>query len=155
MLIEDFAHHPTAVNQTVEAIRESFPAARLWAVFEPRSNTSRRKVFQEDYIAAFKRADGVILRNVTARSADTSLELINVEQLSAEISASGIPARCFDSAQGIRDHLWREIKISQDRESETVRDVILVMSNGGFEGLVAILEGDIRSGGSTTYPQGI
>lgn len=146
ILIEDFAHHPTAVAHTVDAIRESFPAARLWAVFEPRSNTSRRKVFQADYIAAFKRADSVILRNVTARSADSALELIDVERLSSEISASGIPARCFDSAQEIRDYLWGEIKLSQEEEGglEAPRDVVLVMSNGGFEGLVGMLEGDMR-----------
>jgi UDP-N-acetylmuramate: L-alanyl-gamma-D-glutamyl-meso-diaminopimelate ligase len=143
VLIEDFAHHPTAVAQTVDAIRESFPAARLWAVFEPRSNTSRRKVFQADYIEAFKRADSVILRDVTARDADRDLELIDVGRLSAEISASGVPARCFSSAQDIRNYLWGEIDRSQREDSPTVRDVILVMSNGGFEGLVGTLEGDL------------
>jgi UDP-N-acetylmuramate: L-alanyl-gamma-D-glutamyl-meso-diaminopimelate ligase len=140
-LIEDFAHHPTAVAQTVEAIREAFPNARLWAVFEPRSNTSRRKVFQEDYIKAFKKADRVVLKNVQARAIDSGVELIDVQTLSDSIEASGVHSRCFEDVAAIREYLWREIP--RDSKGGTPRDVIFVMSNGSFDGLSASLQQDL------------
>jgi len=142
VLIEDFAHHPTAVAQTVDAIREAFPAARLWAVFEPRSNTSRRKVFQQEYIDAFKRADHVVLKNVQARAIDTGIELIDVKTLSDEIAASGVPSVCLDTADQIREFIWREVPRS--RGEGPIQDVVFVMSNGSFDGLNEVLERDLR-----------
>ena len=143
VLIEDFAHHPTAVGQTVDAIREAFPSARLWAVFEPRSNTSRRKVFQDDYIKAFRRADQVILKNVQARAIDSGVELIDVQVLSDEISKTGVASVCLDDVEAIRQFIWREIK--KERPTGDVRDVIFVMSNGSFDGLTGKLKGDLVS----------
>ncbi len=141
-LIEDFAHHPTAVRQTVEAVREAFPQARLWAVFEPRSNTSRRKVFQQEYVDAFRRADRVILRNVVARAIDTGVELIDVSALSSAIAASGVSSACLQDVQAIRDHLWSEIRPnSAERE---VKEVVFVMSNGSFDGLNDLLQADLQ-----------
>jgi UDP-N-acetylmuramate: L-alanyl-gamma-D-glutamyl-meso-diaminopimelate ligase len=142
-LIEDFAHHPTAVAQTVDAIREAFPSARLWAVFEPRSNTSRRKVFQQEYVQAFKRADQVILKNVEARAIDAGIDLIDVRILSAEINASGVASVCFDTVAGIRDFIWSQVPRS--RAEGPVEDVIFVMSNGSFDGLNELLEGDLKN----------
>jgi UDP-N-acetylmuramate: L-alanyl-gamma-D-glutamyl-meso-diaminopimelate ligase len=141
VLIEDFAHHPTAVEQTVDAIREAFPKARLWAVFEPRSNTSRRKVFQQAYIKAFKRADHVILKNVQARAIDSGVELIDVRVLSDSITASGIPSVCLDNVQQIQEYLWKEI--SRTGSDEEVQDVVFVMSNGSFDGLNQLLQSDL------------
>jgi UDP-N-acetylmuramate: L-alanyl-gamma-D-glutamyl-meso-diaminopimelate ligase len=142
VLIEDFAHHPTAVAQTVDAIREAFPAARLFAIFEPRSNTSRRKVFQQEYIQAFKRADQVVLKNVQARAVDTGVELIDVMTLSNEIAASGVPSLCFDNVEQIREYIWSEIP--RDRpDSVPVQDVVFVMSNGSFDGLNESLSRDL------------
>lgn len=143
VLIEDFAHHPTSVAQTVDAIREAFPAARLWAVFEPRSNTSRRKVFQRQYIEAFKRADHVVLKNVQARAIDTGIELIDVKNLSDEISASGVPSVCLDTVDQIRDLIWREVP--RNRKEGAAEDVIFVMSNGSFDGLSQLLANDMAS----------
>lgn len=143
VLIEDFAHHPTAVAQTVDAIREAFPSARLWAVFEPRSNTSRRKVFQQEYVQAFKRADQVILKNVEARAIDAGIDLIDVRTLSAEINASGVASVCFDTVAGIRDFIWSQVPRS--RAEGPVEDVIFVMSNGSFDGLNELLEGDLKN----------
>jgi UDP-N-acetylmuramate: L-alanyl-gamma-D-glutamyl-meso-diaminopimelate ligase len=143
VLIEDFAHHPTAVAQTVDAIREAFPSARLWAVFEPRSNTSRRKVFQQEYVQAFKRADQVILKNVEARAIDAGIDLIDVRILSAEINASGVASVCFDTVAGIRDFIWSQVPRS--RAEGPVEDVIFVMSNGSFDGLNELLEGDLKN----------
>ena len=141
VLIEDFAHHPTAVAQTVEAIREAFPGARLWAVFEPRSNSSRRKVFQEEYIKAFRKADYAILKNVQARAIDSGIELIDVRLLSESIAASGVPSVCLDDVNAIRDFLWKEIPRTENEN--TVRDVIFVMSNGSFDGLNELLQKDL------------
>lgn len=142
VLIEDFAHHPTAVRQTVEAVREAFPAARLWAVFEPRSNTSRRKVFQEDYVAAFKEANRVVLKHVTARAIDSGIELIDVAELSRAISASGVSSACLADAQAIRDYLWAEIKPKAGLSEP--REVVFVMSNGSFDGLNEALQADLE-----------
>lgn len=134
-LIDDFAHHPTAVRETISAIRSFYPGRRLWAVFEPRSNTSRRKVFQSEYIAAFLGADEVVLCDVAARANDDGQELIQVSDLADGISAQGIRARVFPDANAIRGFLLAEV---------TPGDVILVMSNGGFGGLVAALESGLK-----------
>jgi UDP-N-acetylmuramate: L-alanyl-gamma-D-glutamyl-meso-diaminopimelate ligase len=148
VLIEDFAHHPTAVAQTVEAIREAFPSARLWAVFEPRSNSSRRKVFQEEYIKAFKKADYAILKNVQARASDSGLELIDVRLLSESIAASGVSSVCLDDVNAIRDFLWKEIP--RTGSDSNVRDVIFVMSNGSFDGLNELLQKDLLERGASS-----
>ena len=141
VLMEDFAHHPTAVQQTVEAVREAFPKARIWAVFEPRSNTSRRKVFQDDYIKAFKCADRVIFKNVTARTIDAESDLIDVALLSAAVTASGVSSVCLDDVGAIRAQLWSEIKL--DPTQTQPLDVICVMSNGSFDGLNDLLQADL------------
>jgi UDP-N-acetylmuramate: L-alanyl-gamma-D-glutamyl-meso-diaminopimelate ligase len=143
MLIEDFAHHPTAVQQTVEAVREAFPTARIWAIFEPRSNTSRRKVFQDDYIRAFAKADRVILKNVTARSIDQGVELLDVAVLSESISASGVRSVCLPDVEQILTLFRTEVVI--DTAVTAINDVVVVMSNGSFDGLNEKLEGYIVS----------
>jgi UDP-N-acetylmuramate: L-alanyl-gamma-D-glutamyl-meso-diaminopimelate ligase len=148
VLIEDFAHHPTAAQQTVDAVREAFPAAKIWAVFEPRSNTSRRKVFQDDYIRAFEKADRVVLKHVTARSIDQGVELLDVSTLSDEISRSGVQSACLPDVKAIREHIWKEI--SFDANAKTPNEVVVVMSNGSFDGLNEMLQRDLEghSGGA-------
>ncbi len=132
-LIEDFAHHPTAVQQTIAAIRSWYPNRRLWAVFEPRSNTSRRKVFQTDYERAFDQADRVLLCGVTARERDARDDLMDTQQLSEAINARGKPCEALATAQLLGEKLQKEVLAG---------DVVLVMSNGGFGGLPALLEQD-------------
>ena len=135
-LIDDFAHHPTAVRETITAIRSFYPGRRLWAVFEPRSNSSRRKVFQEEYIQAFSGADRVILCDVAARAMDKGLELIKVQDLAEEIGVRGTPAMTLPDAEAIRSYI---------KEHSEAGDVILIMSNGGFGGLVANVESDFKA----------
>lgn len=130
-LIEDFAHHPTAVNETLAGIREAFPSRKIWGIFEPRSNTSRRKVFQEAYINAFSKADEVILNQVAAREIDANLELIDVETLTSKIADRGTPARCLPDAKAIEDFVLQHLGSG---------DVIVLMSNGSFGGLPQSLE---------------
>ena len=134
-LIDDFAHHPTAVRETIAAIRSFYPGRRLWAVFEPRSNTSRRKIFQSEYISAFLSADEVVLCDVAARANDSVEELIQVSDLADAISARSTRARVLPDAKTIKDFLLTEV---------VQGDVILVMSNGGFGGLVSDLENGLE-----------
>jgi UDP-N-acetylmuramate: L-alanyl-gamma-D-glutamyl-meso-diaminopimelate ligase len=130
-LIEDFAHHPTAVHETLTGIREAFPSRKIWGVFEPRSNTSRRKVFQEAYINAFSHADEVILCQVASREIDANHDLIDVGTLSSKITERGTPSHCLPDAKSIEAHLLDKLGSN---------DVIVVMSNGSFGGLPQSLE---------------
>ena len=130
ILIEDFAHHPTAVLETLKSIRAAFPRERIWAVFEPRSNTSRRKVFQKDYIAAFAPADQVVLCQVQSREIDQGMELLDVAELSQEIGHAGNPSRLLPDASAIAQLLESEVRQA---------DVVLLMSNGSFGGLAELL----------------
>ena len=127
VLIEDFAHHPTAVRGTVEAVSESYPERRLIAVFEPRSNTSRRKIFEEDYKSGFSGASLVIISDVTSNSRmNDDTELINVTELAQGISSRGIQALALSSPEDIFSYLTSEVRPG---------DVVLIMSNGAFGNL--------------------
>ena len=135
-LIDDFAHHPTAVRETLSALRSFYPGRRLWAVFEPRSNTSRRKVFQKDYVSAFRSADRVVLCDVAARSIDAGQELIKVSDLAESIGLAGTPAVALHDADAIRSYLMEHMEPG---------DVFVIMSNGSFGGLVGKFEGELRA----------
>ena len=141
-VIDDFAHHPTAVRETLRALGEKYKGRRLVAVFEPRSATSRLAVFQQDYAAAFDRADYVILSSVFAREKGSAYgRLLDTDELTADIAARrDRPALCLDGADRIVEHLAPLL-----REG----DVVAVMSNGGFGGihdkLLDVLKGGARS----------
>ncbi len=126
VVIDDFAHHPTAVRETIACIRMRYPSQRLWAVFEPRTNTSRRKVFQQDYVKALKLADRIIVAPVDNPGKVDEHERFSVEQLVADLSAGKSDARTFASVDAIVSALAAETKSG---------DVILIMSNGGFGGI--------------------
>ncbi len=126
-LIEDFAHHPTAVFETLRALRERYDSNRIIAVFEPRSNTSRRNVFQDAYVKAFESADRVVLSEVSGRKSDEGHELMNVAELAARISDSGVPAAAVVGT----DTICETLKVEMARG-----DVIVIMSNGSFGGLI-------------------
>jgi UDP-N-acetylmuramate: L-alanyl-gamma-D-glutamyl-meso-diaminopimelate ligase len=142
VLMEDFAHHPTAVKQTLQAVKEAFPSARITAIFEPRSNTSRRKVFQREYVEAFALANLAILKDVTARGIDQGQELIDVSTLSDDIARSGVESVCLPDVQAIREKLWSSISYSP--ETASAGEVVVVMSNGSFDGLTDILQRDVE-----------
>lgn len=126
-LIEDFAHHPTAVAGCLQAMRAAFPTSHIRAVFEPRSNTSRRAVFKDAYIEAFKAADSVLLCEVQARAVDSGQELLDVSYLAAEILKSGTPCKALPGADAILEEILHTRK---------AHEVIIVMSNGAFGGLI-------------------
>ena len=127
-LVDDFAHHPTAVAGAIAALRLRYPRRRLWAVFEPRSNTSRRRVFQREYVDAFQGAEHVIIGGVFHKSTDqvAASELFSPDELSADLRARGISARALADVDSIRRTLLDEVQAG---------DVVLLMSNGSFGGL--------------------
>ncbi|MBL8182922.1 MAG: UDP-N-acetylmuramate:L-alanyl-gamma-D-glutamyl-meso-diaminopimelate ligase [Blastocatellia bacterium] len=127
-VIDDFAHHPTAVDETLKALRQRYADNRLIAVFEPRSRSSRLSIFEEQYKRAFAHADHVIVAGVfnpedAKRFGDT---LLDVEKLVADIATNGKVALTFPNADAIVEHLGPELKDG---------DVVAVMSNGGFDGI--------------------
>ena len=122
---DDFAHHPTAVSETLAGLRASHPDARIWAVFEPRSASSCRRVFQDDFARAFAAADRVLLAPVF-RSSLPEPERLSTEQLVADLTAKGQSARAARSIDDIIDTIARERQPG---------DLVILMSNGGFGGI--------------------
>ncbi|MBX3034270.1 MAG: UDP-N-acetylmuramate:L-alanyl-gamma-D-glutamyl-meso-diaminopimelate ligase [Bdellovibrionaceae bacterium] len=126
LVIEDFAHHPTAVRETVKAVQDRYPGRRVFSVFEPRSATSRRKVFQNDYVEAFSVAHEVLLAKAFDQSKIDAENRFSSEELIADLKKRGVSAGVFDSADTIVADLLRRSKKG---------DVVLIMSNGGFDGI--------------------
>jgi UDP-N-acetylmuramate: L-alanyl-gamma-D-glutamyl-meso-diaminopimelate ligase len=124
-VIDDFAHHPTAVRVTLEAVRQAYPGARLWAVFEPRTATSRRAIFQHEYADALQHADRVILADVY-RKEQLGAASLSPAAIVHTLQARGIPAWFYPTTEAIMAH------ICQDAQPA---DVILIMSNGGFDNI--------------------
>ncbi len=125
-VIEDFAHHPTAVRMTLAAIRERYPHRRLTAVFEPRSATSRRKVFQKDYVEAFMGADLVFLASPYDQSKISDAERFSTEELVADLKARTHHAISAPSVDELLKSILKETKSG---------DVVVLMSNGGFDNI--------------------
>jgi UDP-N-acetylmuramate: L-alanyl-gamma-D-glutamyl-meso-diaminopimelate ligase len=124
-VLDDFAHHPTAVHETLSALRTGYPSRRVWAVFEPRSASSCRRVFQADFARAFGAADEVIIAGVF-RSTLPEAERLSPQQLVGDLQASGQRARYVPEV----DDIIRTI-VDEHREG----DVVVLMSNGGFGGI--------------------
>ena len=125
-VIDDFGHHPTAIRQTLAGLRHQYPGARLWAIFEPRSNTTRRAVFQHQLPAAFEQADGVVFSKVARLEQIPENERLNPERVIADIAAAGKPAFYEPNVDQI---------IARIRPLAKSGDVIVVFSNGGFDGI--------------------
>lgn len=125
-VIDDFAHHPTAVRLTCDAIKSRYPDKRVIAVFEPRTNTSRRSVFQKDYATSFVGADLVILREPPTGKNDNPLDLFDSGKLADDLGLAGQKAVAFRNADQILDYLMDILQTG---------DIVLLMSNGNFEGL--------------------
>jgi UDP-N-acetylmuramate: L-alanyl-gamma-D-glutamyl-meso-diaminopimelate ligase len=126
-VIDDFAHHPTAVEETLKALRMKYEGKRLIAVFEPRSWSSRLAVFQEPYTKAFNYADYVVIAGVYNTSKASELgKVLDVDELVEDIKLQGKPALAFPDADSIIAHLAPELKSG---------DVVAIMSNGGFGGI--------------------
>ena len=122
---DDFAHHPTAVAETLAALRAANPKARIWAVFEPRSASSCRRIFQDDFARAFAGADEVLLAPVF-RSKLPDAERLSIPQLVKDLEARGQSARESESIDDIVSTIVREHRFG---------DLVVLMSNGGFGGI--------------------
>ena len=125
-VIDDFAHHPTAIGLTLAGIREAWPEGRIWAVFEPRSATSRRNVFQDSLPESFGAADGVILAELFAPEKIPEDQRLNPESLIDRIRSTGKNAWYLPKVDAIVEHLATHCRAG---------DVVLVMSSGGFGGI--------------------
>lgn len=126
-VIDDFAHHPTAVDETLKALRQRYADNRLIAVFEPRSRSSRLSVFEDKYREAFRHADKVIIAGVfNPEDAKTYGDVLDVGRLIDGINAAGKPALTLADADAIVKHLAPELRSG---------DVVAIMSNGGFGGI--------------------
>ena len=124
-VFDDFAHHPTAVAETLAAVRAAEPDRRIWAVFEPRSASSCRRVFQDDFARAFRGADQVVVASVY-RSSLPEAERLSEAQLVSDLRANGVAARHLPDVDTIVRDLAKEARSG---------DLIVVMSNGGFGGI--------------------
>jgi len=126
VVVDDFAHHPTAVRATIEAARGRWPGRRLWAILEPRSNSMRRKVFQEALPKALALGDRVVLGGVFRAQQLGDENRLDPETVAASVRALGKEARVIPGSDAIAEHLAAETKPG---------DLVLIMSNGSFDGL--------------------
>jgi UDP-N-acetylmuramate: L-alanyl-gamma-D-glutamyl-meso-diaminopimelate ligase len=127
-VIDDFAHHPTAIGATLGALRKRYAGRRLWAILEPRSNTLRRNVFQQELVESLALADEVVLASVFFKTTDALKpeERLDVERVVAELNARGIAARQLPDVAAI---------VSEVSEQAACGDVLAILSNGGFGGI--------------------
>jgi UDP-N-acetylmuramate: L-alanyl-gamma-D-glutamyl-meso-diaminopimelate ligase len=125
-VIDDFAHHPTAVRLTIEAVRQRYDGRRLWAVFEPRSFTARSDRFQTEFGEAFSEADRVLLSAPFQSDYSGGQRKLDTFAIARVLSARGVPAQACADSTAVLDALTRECEPG---------DVVLVMSNGGFDDL--------------------
>ena len=125
-VLDDFAHHPTAIAETIRAIREKYPQRRLWALFEPRSNTTRRNVFQRELADSLALADGVFISRVDRLQELAENERLNPEAIIERLRGGGKMAEYSANADEIVNHLVPNLH---------ARDVVAVFSNGKFDGI--------------------
>ncbi len=125
-VIDDFGHHPTAIREAITGLRRKYEGRRLWAVFEPRSNTTRRNVFQNELPQALSLADAVCVSAVPSPEKFKPEERLDPEQVMANIRAKGVPAFYEPDADAIVERLKIEAGDG---------DVLIVFSNGGFDGI--------------------
>jgi UDP-N-acetylmuramate: L-alanyl-gamma-D-glutamyl-meso-diaminopimelate ligase len=126
-VIDDFAHHPTAVQSTIEALRPFYGGRRLWAIFEPRTNSSKRRVFQERYATAFKGADMVLIKKPPGLEGIAPEDRLSAQQLVTDVRSGGVEARYFPDVEAMLPFI-----LSKARPG----DVLLVMSTGSFDNLI-------------------
>jgi UDP-N-acetylmuramate: L-alanyl-gamma-D-glutamyl-meso-diaminopimelate ligase len=147
-IIEDFAHHPTAIAGTLNALRSRYPGARLWAILEPRSNTLRRKVLQADLAKSLALADEAVIANVFKSEVIPEAERLDLAVLQADVQRHGGRARVVPETDSIVQLAAPEMRPG---------DVVAILSNGGFGRIYEKLPARLRalsSGGSQTHKPG-
>ncbi len=140
-IIDDFAHHPTAIEQTILALRARHPKSRLWVVLEPRSNTLRRNILQDALSRSLALADQVIVASIFKSEAIPEAERLDLQRVIDEIQKRGKQARIFADADAIVNAIAPELR---------ERDVVAILSNGGFGGIYEKLPQRLRGLGVQT-----
>jgi UDP-N-acetylmuramate: L-alanyl-gamma-D-glutamyl-meso-diaminopimelate ligase len=142
-IIDDFAHHPTAIAGTLKALRTRYPGRRLWAILEPRSNTLRRKVFEAELAQSLAQADEVVVASAFQSDAIPEAERLDAEAVIMRLRSSEKPARLVASADAIIQTITPEL-----REG----DVVAILSNGGFGGIYEKLPAALRARHEVSTP---
>ena len=135
-IIDDFAHHPTAIAATLKALRARYPGRRLWAILEPRSNTLRRNVFQNDLAESLAVADEIVIANVFKSDAIPESERLDIAVVADQLAKSGRHARILADVDAIVRTAAPEMRSG---------DVIAILSNGGFGGIYEKLPAYLKS----------
>ena len=135
-VIEDFAHHPTAIRETLRALRAVYPQSRLWAVLEPRSNTLRRKVLEADLVESLHLADHVVLAGVYQQERIPEAERLRPEEVVLALNAAGTQAELCSDVEAIVDGITPHLEPG---------DVVAILSNGGFDGIYEKLPARLRN----------
>jgi len=136
-IIDDFAHHPTAIRETLRALRTAYPGRRLWAVLEPRSNTLRRNVFEEALVESLALADRSVLAAVFKSEAIPAAERMHPENIATALRARGFESAVYADADAIVAAIVPELRSG---------DVVAILSNGGFGGIYEKLPKAIAAG---------
>ena len=135
-IIDDFAHHPTAIAGTLTALRARYPGRRLWAILEPRSNTMRRNVLQHELAGSLALADEIVVANVFKSDSIPESERLNLTTVATDIQKHGRRARIVPEVDGIVQLVAPEMRSG---------DVVAILSNGGFGGIYEKLPVRLRS----------
>jgi UDP-N-acetylmuramate: L-alanyl-gamma-D-glutamyl-meso-diaminopimelate ligase len=125
-VVDDFGHHPTAIRETLRGLRVKFAGRKIWALFEPRSNTTRRNIFQSELVDALERADAVVVSEVARLEQLPVDQRLNPQKLMDELRLRGKPAEYLSTVEAIVEHVGMGAKSG---------DVVVVFSNGGFGGI--------------------
>ncbi|HTP44706.1 MAG TPA: cyanophycin synthetase, partial [Candidatus Acidoferrum sp.] len=136
LVVEDFAHHPTAIRMTLEATRTRWPGRKIWAAIEPRSNTMRRKIFQDVLPEALAVADAVAIGPVNRAQLLADEDRFSPDAVAEAIRKRGRAAQAFLSAEAIAEYFVDNVQPG---------DLVMVMSNGSFDGLCAKLLDKLKS----------
>ncbi len=135
-IIDDFAHHPTAIRETLRALRGAYAGRRVWAVLEPRSNTLRRNVFADALVESLALADAVVLAEVFKSESIPMKERLHPEEVAAALSVQGVPAAVYADADAIVAAMVPQLRAG---------DVVAILSNGGFGGIYEKLPAALRA----------
>jgi UDP-N-acetylmuramate: L-alanyl-gamma-D-glutamyl-meso-diaminopimelate ligase len=135
-MIDDFAHHPTAIAQTLKAVRTRYAGRRIWAVLEPRSNTLRRKVFQRELAQSLAVADQIVVADVFKSEAIPENERLDPAGVVADLNSKGKPAQLLRDADAIVEAIAPDLRSG---------DVVVILSNGGFGGIYEKLPAKLKS----------
>ncbi len=125
-VVDDFAHHPTAVQLTIQALRQAWPQSRLLVVFEPRTNSSRRSVFQKDYAKSFAEADQILIRQALPLDGIAAEDQFSSTRLATDLRSQGLHAQDFADTDEIIDYLAQHAQAG---------DKVVILSNGGFDNI--------------------